>query len=95
MTSHAQFRFVYGSQSPVPYRLAKPQYLLTRKVCKIAFEKLKDGTRGPPSRRVRRRASPYEGEDKMKDNFSFRQGKYVRLKYFFRPFRQANLKSSF
>ncbi len=73
MTSHAQFRFVYGSQSPVPYRLAKPQYLLTRKVCKITFEKLKDGTRGSPSRRVRRRASPHEGNNKMKDFFVFRE----------------------
>ena len=62
-----------GSQSPVPYRLAKPQYLLTRKVCKITFEKLKDGTRGSPSRRVRRRASPHEGNNKMKDFFVFRE----------------------
>ena len=73
MTSHAQFRFVYGSQSPVPYRLAKPQYLLTRKVCKITFEKLKDGTRGTPSRRVRRRGSAHDGYNQMIECFVFRE----------------------
>lgn len=68
----------------MPYRLAKPQYLLTRKVCKITFEKLKDGTRGSPSRRVRRRASPHEGNNKMKDFLS--SEKVCKIEIFFSTF---------